>query len=150
MVSHPRRGRGGFGKRKPPRLRGGLCLVNDLLENVDQVTEIDKGDVTGKDLVFQVDGQCFKLGPQSRVDVGHLHHLKASVPQITKLSGLSRGRTLMKVGPYWFHRLEQWDLDCHPILCVHKQFDDRNGSYRVLCIYIKNGKFKVWRAANHG
>ncbi len=49
-------------KRKPPRLRGGLGLVDDLLEDVDQVIEIGEGDVTGEDLVFQIDGQRLKLG----------------------------------------------------------------------------------------
>lgn len=25
-----------------------------------------------------------------------------------------------KIGKYWFHNLEQWDLEMIPLLCIHK------------------------------
>ena len=34
-----------------------------------------------------------------------------------------------------FHRKEQWDLKCHPILCVHRKTDNGNKSTRVFCIW---------------
>lgn len=49
----------------------------------------------------------------------------------------------MRIGPYRIHRLEQWDLECHPIICIHENFDHGNGCRRVFCLYIKNGKIKV-------
>ena len=33
----------------------------------------------------------------------------------------------------WFHRLEQWDLDCWPLVCVHVHTPDR--SRRLFCLW---------------
>lgn len=49
----------------------------------------------------------------------------------------------MNIGPFWIHRLEQWDLDCKPIFCVHKRFDHGNGTRRVLCVYIEDEKLQI-------
>lgn len=38
-----------------------------------------------------------------------------------------------RIGPLWFHRLEQWDLECWPWLCVHWSTPDR--SKRIFCIW---------------
>ena len=39
----------------------------------------------------------------------------------------------MRLGPLKIHRLEQWDLDCHPIVCVH--WKTPNQSKRVFCLW---------------
>lgn len=41
----------------------------------------------------------------------------------------------VKIGPFWLHRREQWDLDCTPWLAVHQVYDHGNGSRRVFCIW---------------
>lgn len=38
------------------------------------------------------------------------------------------------MGYPWFHRLEQWDLDCWPILCIHWKTSDR--SKRIFCLWL--------------
>lgn len=55
----------------------------------------------------------------------------------------------MNIGPYRIHRLEQWDLDCKPIFCVHKHFDHGNGCCRALCVYIKDGKLRIRKETAH-
>ena len=37
------------------------------------------------------------------------------------------------LGPLWIHRLEQWDLDCWPIVCIHWHRPGR--STRVFCLW---------------
>ncbi len=39
----------------------------------------------------------------------------------------------MIIGRYWFHRKEQWDLKCNPILCIHEHVPNR--STRIFCIW---------------
>ena len=39
----------------------------------------------------------------------------------------------IRIGPAWIHRLEQWDLDCWPMICVHWRSVDR--SQRVFCLW---------------
>jgi hypothetical protein len=39
----------------------------------------------------------------------------------------------MLIGPFWFHRKEQWDLDCMPWLAIH--FKTLNSSTRLFCIW---------------
>lgn len=51
----------------------------------------------------------------------------------------------MRIGPYWLHRLEQYDLDCWPILCIHKTLDHGNETRRVFCLYVKNHRLRVCR-----
>lgn len=43
----------------------------------------------------------------------------------------------MKVGPFRIHRLEQWDLNVRPIVCVHRDYatSDYTGSRRVFCLW---------------
>lgn len=48
----------------------------------------------------------------------------------------------MKIGPYWVHRKEQWDLGVNPIVCVHKV--SPNTTERVFCLAIKNKRLKAW------
>ncbi len=40
----------------------------------------------------------------------------------------------MKIGKYKIHRKEQWDIGCHPLVCVHRQ--NENGSERVFCLWL--------------
>jgi hypothetical protein len=39
----------------------------------------------------------------------------------------------MTIAGFWFHRLEQWDLDCFPLLCVHRK--TANACARVFCLW---------------
>ena len=45
----------------------------------------------------------------------------------------------------WVHRLEQWDLDCWPIVCVH--WHTPNRAQRIFCLWsggVEIGRH-VWR-----
>lgn len=45
-----------------------------------------------------------------------------------------------------FHRMEQWDYNCIPILCVH--FERPGSSTRIFCLWkwgIQIGKFRVFK-----
>ena len=55
----------------------------------------------------------------------------------------------MKFLNYWIHRKEQWDLECNPIICIHKFYDNGNGCKRVFCLYFKNWKIKVCIIERH-
>lgn len=37
------------------------------------------------------------------------------------------------IGPFWIHRLEQWDLECWPFVCVHLRTPNR--SRRIFCLW---------------
>ena len=37
------------------------------------------------------------------------------------------------LGPLWIHRLEQWDLDCWPLVCIHWRRPGR--STRIFCLW---------------
>ena len=37
------------------------------------------------------------------------------------------------IGHPWIHRLEQWDLDCVPLICVHWRSPNR--CQRVFCLW---------------
>ncbi len=37
------------------------------------------------------------------------------------------------IGPFHIHRLEQWDLDCWPLVCVHWKRPNR--STRIFCVW---------------
>lgn len=53
----------------------------------------------------------------------------------------------IRIGPLWLHRLEQWDLDCWPLACVHWRYDHGNGCRRVFCLWlwgIQIGGGKRW------
>lgn len=41
----------------------------------------------------------------------------------------------IQIGPFWFHRKEQWDLGCWPWLAIHQYYNRGNGSRRVFCIW---------------
>lgn len=38
------------------------------------------------------------------------------------------------MGYPWIHRLEQWDLECWPIVCVH--WKTANRSKRIFCLWL--------------
>ena len=40
----------------------------------------------------------------------------------------------MKILGYRIHRKEQWDLECWPIVCVHKEAPGE--SKRVFCLWV--------------
>lgn len=40
----------------------------------------------------------------------------------------------MKVGNLSIHRKKQWDLECRPLLCVHRHTD--TSSTRVFCVWL--------------
>lgn len=61
-----------------------------------------------------------------------------------------RARAGVRIGPYRLHRREQWDLECFPILCIHKSYDHGNGSRRVLCIYIRDHELRIRRSTISG
>jgi len=44
-----------------------------------------------------------------------------------------------------FHRKEQWDLGCHPLLCIHLR--TVNASTRIFCLWDGGVAFRrtVWR-----
>lgn len=48
----------------------------------------------------------------------------------------------IRIGKYWFHRKEQYDLDVFPLICVHKVTPNKTS--RVFCLAIKDGKLKAW------
>ena len=53
----------------------------------------------------------------------------------------------LRIGPLWIHRLEQWDLDCWPIVCVH--WKQPNRSRRIFCLWrwgIQVRPFRLSRA----
>lgn len=39
----------------------------------------------------------------------------------------------IRIGPVWIHRLEQWDIDCWPIVCIHWKTPNR--SRRIFCLW---------------
>lgn len=39
----------------------------------------------------------------------------------------------MKIGQFNIHRKEQWDLECFPIICIHRRTPNR--SARVFCLW---------------
>ena len=49
----------------------------------------------------------------------------------------------MKIGKYWIHRKEQYDLEVRPIICIHKT--NSNGSLRIFCVAMKNGELRLWK-----
>lgn len=52
------------------------------------------------------------------------------------------------INPIWFHRKEQFDLDCWPLICLHWRTLD--GSKRLFCLWlwgIQIGKFMATRKA---
>ena len=49
----------------------------------------------------------------------------------------------MKIGKYWIHRKEQFDLEVKPIVCIHETH--ANGAFRVFCVAIKKGRLRLWR-----
>ncbi len=55
----------------------------------------------------------------------------------------------MRISYPWFHRREQWDLNCWPLLCVH--WKSPRVSSRIFCLWtggIQVGKWRwIWRAA---
>ena len=53
----------------------------------------------------------------------------------------------LRLGPLWIHRLEQWDLDCWPLICVHWKRPNR--STRIVCVWrwgIQVRPFRLSRA----
>lgn len=55
----------------------------------------------------------------------------------------------VRIGSLWVHRLEQWDLDCWPFVCVH--WRQPNRCRRIFCLWrwgvqIGNGRHALrWR-----
>jgi hypothetical protein len=49
------------------------------------------------------------------------------------INTLRRKKVGITVGSLWFHRLDQWDFDCRPWLCVHWITPD--SSSRVFCVW---------------
>lgn len=49
----------------------------------------------------------------------------------------------MKLGTFNIHRQEQWDLECTPVVCIHKDFDKGNGSKRIFCLWFDRGLLKL-------
>lgn len=55
----------------------------------------------------------------------------------------------VNIGPFCFHRKEQWDLKCDPWLCVHYQTANSSSRWFCLCWGILQIGGKLWMWGKH-
>jgi len=50
-------------------------------------------------------------------------------------------KTLFVIGQIWVHRREQYDLDCWPIICIHRNRPDQ--CTRLFCLWFWGIMFRI-------
>ncbi|MFA5037415.1 MAG: hypothetical protein WC479_09600 [Candidatus Izemoplasmatales bacterium] len=61
--------------------------------------------------------------------------VKKAQDSIAKLRAKEAEGKSKRIWNLWFHRLNQWDIGCDPIICIHWRYDQGNGCRRIFCLW---------------